>query len=151
MDLQPATVKRHGNKTVFIFKDLAITPQKFVRNDAPRAPLQQPYEGPFPVVQRGDKMFLVRLHGREKYISVDRLKPAYLINDQVDPQDRDPEDDPVINPQREETAAPRRKPEPTGSGSSTRSSTDAIRQTRTFSGPLPRPVSLNYVRGRSVL
>ncbi|KAJ8933267.1 hypothetical protein NQ318_003733 [Aromia moschata] len=106
-------LKRHGNKKVFIFKDLAITPQVFVRNYAPRAPLQQPYEGPFPVVQRGDKTFLVRIHGREKHISVDRLKPAYLINDQVDPQDRDPEDDPVIIPQREETAAPRREPEPT--------------------------------------
>ncbi|KAJ8944791.1 hypothetical protein NQ318_003659 [Aromia moschata] len=52
----------------------------FVRNDAPRAPLQQPYEGPFPVVQRGDKTFLVRIHGREKHISVDRFKPAYLIS-----------------------------------------------------------------------
>ncbi|KAJ8952120.1 hypothetical protein NQ318_018456 [Aromia moschata] len=85
----------------------------FVRNDAPRAPLQQPYEGPFPVVQRCDKTFLVRIHGRTKHISLDRLKPTYLINDQVDPQDRDPQDDPVIIPQREETAAPRREPEPT--------------------------------------
>ncbi|KAJ8945802.1 hypothetical protein NQ318_003070 [Aromia moschata] len=93
-------IKRHGNKKVFIFKDLAITPQ-------------QPYEGPFPVVQRGYKTFLVRIHVREKHISMDRLKPAYLINDQVDPLDRDPEDDPVIIPQREETAAPRREPEPT--------------------------------------
>ncbi|KAJ8953842.1 hypothetical protein NQ318_006693 [Aromia moschata] len=66
-----------------------------------------------PVVQRGDKTFLVRIHGREKHISVDRLKPAYLINDQVDPQDRDPEDHSVIIPQREETAAPRREPEST--------------------------------------
>ncbi|KAJ8949282.1 hypothetical protein NQ318_022798, partial [Aromia moschata] len=104
-DLQPAPVKRHDNKKVFIFEDLTITPQVFVRNDAPRASLQEPYEGPFPVMQRGDKMFLVQIHGREKHISVDILKPVYLINDQVDPQDCDPEDDPVIIPQRKKTAA----------------------------------------------
>ncbi|KAJ8940512.1 hypothetical protein NQ318_009605, partial [Aromia moschata] len=106
----------------------------------PEPRYSNPTKDPFPVVQRGDKTFLVRIHGREKHISVDRLKPAYLINDQVDPQNRDPEDNPVIIPPtgRNSSSSPGART----NACSTRSSTHAIRQTCTLSGPVTKPGTL---------
>nr|XP_039260864.1 uncharacterized protein LOC120337210 [Styela clava] len=50
----------------------------FIRRDAHRSPLQRPYEGPFEVLQHGNKTFKVQIGNRSETISVDRLKPAHL-------------------------------------------------------------------------
>ena len=50
----------------------------FVRNDAVRKPLQTPYEGPYPVLERTDKFFKLNINGT---VSIDRLKPAYTDSD----------------------------------------------------------------------
>ena len=49
----------------------------FVRRDAHRTPFQRPYEGPFKVMQAGDKNFTTD-RGQKEFISVDRLKPACI-------------------------------------------------------------------------
>ena len=41
-------------------------------------PLQRPYDGPFPVLDRHDKYFRIALPGHNDTVSIDRLKPAYL-------------------------------------------------------------------------
>ena len=48
----------------------------YIRHDARRLPLQQPYDGPFAVLQRGHKAFVVNRNGQPYSVSVDRLKPA---------------------------------------------------------------------------
>ena len=50
----------------------------FVRLDAHRKPHQNPYNGPYEVIEAGDKVFRVRLGDREELITIDRLKPAYM-------------------------------------------------------------------------
>ena len=50
----------------------------FVRRDAHRTPFQCPYEGPFKVMQAGDKIFTIDRGGQKEFISVDRLKPAFV-------------------------------------------------------------------------
>ena len=50
----------------------------FVRRDAHRTPFQRPYEGPFKVMQAGDKTFTTDRGGQKEFISVDRLKPACI-------------------------------------------------------------------------
>lgn len=49
-----------------------------MRHDAYRGPLRRPYDGPFPVLEPGEKDFLIDLGGRAERVSVDRLKPAHL-------------------------------------------------------------------------
>ncbi|XP_025832231.1 uncharacterized protein LOC112904996 [Agrilus planipennis] len=77
--LRPTQERRHGDRKTFIFKDLGTTNQVFIRRGGPKESLQQPYEGPYAVVQRADKTFVVNVKGRDVTVSVDRLKPAYVI------------------------------------------------------------------------
>lgn len=48
--LHPAAVNRHGEKKIFVSKDLTTASHVFVRYDGPKQPLQQPYTGPYPVI-----------------------------------------------------------------------------------------------------
>ncbi|XP_066980500.1 uncharacterized protein [Macrobrachium rosenbergii] len=48
--------------------------------DAHRPPLTRPYRGPYRVVNRASKAYLINIHGREDWVSVDRLKPAFLMD-----------------------------------------------------------------------
>ena len=49
-----------------------------IRRDSHRTPLQRPYEGPFKVLQPGEKNFTIDIGGRKDTVSVDRLKPAHI-------------------------------------------------------------------------
>ncbi|KZC08079.1 hypothetical protein WN55_10800 [Dufourea novaeangliae] len=80
-DLRPVMGSRHGQRKIFVFKHLDNVSHVFVRVDAVRGPLQNPYEGPFPVVCRSGKTFIVRIRGKDTTISIDRLKPAYVFED----------------------------------------------------------------------
>ena len=52
----------------------------FVRVDAHKPPLSPAYSGPYPVLQRGEKAFKLKMNNGESYVSIDRLKVAYLEN-----------------------------------------------------------------------
>jgi len=60
---------------------MTTTPQVFIRHDAPTGTLQPPYDGPYEVISWGEKTFKLRIRGRPIHISVDRLKPAYILED----------------------------------------------------------------------
>lgn len=51
--------------------------------DTVRKPLQPPYEGPYSVIERHDKYFIVQFPNRKISVSIDRLKPAYILNDNM--------------------------------------------------------------------
>jgi hypothetical protein len=73
--------KKHGEKSTFIFKDMKTTPQVFVRHGPALGTLQQPYDGPYKVLSRGLKTFKIKINGKAVNISIDRLKPAYLLKE----------------------------------------------------------------------
>ncbi|KMQ88965.1 gag-pol protein [Lasius niger] len=78
--LRPTNGTHHGERRTFVFKDLGTTDQVFVRHDAIGGPLQQPYDGPYRVVSRNARTFVVHIRGKDVTVSVDRLKPAYVID-----------------------------------------------------------------------
>ncbi|GBN77053.1 Retrovirus-related Pol polyprotein from transposon 412 [Araneus ventricosus] len=65
-------------------KDLHTCTHVFIRIDRVRKSLEPPYDGPFPVVKRHDKYFTVTIKGKDITISIDRLKPAYLLLTEID-------------------------------------------------------------------
>ena len=48
----------------------------FVRHGARRTPLARPYDGPYRVLEKGEKFFRVKVGAKEQVVTVDRLKPA---------------------------------------------------------------------------
>ena len=77
-DLAPCRPSKPNNPTSYVPADLKSCEYVFVREDAHKPPLSSPYRGPFLVLSRTDKSFRVQLSNREDWISIDRLKPAYV-------------------------------------------------------------------------
>ena len=77
-DLAPCRPSKPNNTTSYVPADLQSCEYVFVREDAHKPPLSSPYRGPFLVLYRTDKSFRVQLNNREDWISIDRLKPAYV-------------------------------------------------------------------------
>ena len=78
----PVPTSQHGLPKACVPPSLRTAGYVFIRHDAHRGPFRPPYDGPFRVLEAGDKAFLVDIGGRPDYISVDRLKPAHLDLDQ---------------------------------------------------------------------
>ncbi|KAG7295059.1 hypothetical protein JYU34_022529 [Plutella xylostella] len=63
----------------FVHPDLQNCEFVFVRDDTVRKPLKPPYDGPYRVVKKGTKVFVIQYPNRQAAISIDRLKPAYIL------------------------------------------------------------------------
>ncbi|KAK3884912.1 hypothetical protein Pcinc_010841 [Petrolisthes cinctipes] len=76
----PATWRRRIFDTVHGLTHLSIRVIKtmIAAKDTIRSPLAKPYEGPFRVLQRQPKTFIIDYGGRHETVSVDRLKPAHI-------------------------------------------------------------------------
>ena len=78
--LQYRQPRSPSSNPTFVHKDLTNCTHVFVRNDAKKPPLQPTYIGPFKVVDRKSRHFVIaRNDGRTDTVSIDRLKPAYSI------------------------------------------------------------------------
>lgn len=83
--LSPTPVARHHNKErPFVYKDLATCTHVFVRNDTVRRPLTPPYDGSYEVLERYDKYFKIQTPRRTTMVSLDRLKPAYILIEEAE-------------------------------------------------------------------
>ena len=71
-------MSRHSTPSTAIPLSLATADFVFIGKDSHRPPLIPPYEGPFRVLHRGEKVFELDLGGRKEAVSIDRLKPAYI-------------------------------------------------------------------------
>jgi len=78
----PVPTSHHGSSKSSVPPELHSSQYVFVRRDSHRSPFQRPYEGPFKVVESGNKVFKINMGGRTETISIDRLKPAHLDIDQ---------------------------------------------------------------------
>lgn len=106
-NLRPIPTKHHdsnNNNKVFVFKDLATCSHVFLREDALRGSLQPAYTGPHEIIKRGLKVFKILIKGKHITVSVDRLKPAYILCDDAAPSQ--PPSEPPEPPQPQSTPQP---------------------------------------------
>ncbi|GBO36685.1 hypothetical protein AVEN_102765-1, partial [Araneus ventricosus] len=74
----PRTTRRNSSR-IFVHKDLKNCSHVFQRIDRVKKQLESPYEGPFPVIEWKDKYFTINIKGKHVNVSLDRLKPAYIL------------------------------------------------------------------------
>lgn len=83
--IQPVPASHHVKKSVFIHKDLFTSSHVFIRDDSVRTPLQPPYNGPYQVLSRTDRNFSIQVGDKQQTVSLERLKPAFLLKTEDDP------------------------------------------------------------------
>lgn len=79
--LRPVPSSNHSKQKVFIHKEMETCTHVFVRRDGVKKPLQSNYDGPFEIVSRQRKHYTVKIKGKNKTISLDRLKPMFIAHD----------------------------------------------------------------------
>ncbi|KAG8190889.1 hypothetical protein JTE90_010314 [Oedothorax gibbosus] len=78
--LRPTPATDHGKHSPFVQKDLENCTHVFLRTDRVKKPLESPYQGPFLVTRRTNKVFTILLDSNtETTVSIDRVKPAYIL------------------------------------------------------------------------
>uniref|UniRef100_A0A0L8HF87 DUF7041 domain-containing protein n=1 Tax=Octopus bimaculoides TaxID=37653 RepID=A0A0L8HF87_OCTBM len=69
---------RQQNTTTHVLKDINSWTHVFIRNDGISAQLWPPYSGPYKVLDRQPKYFVLEMAGKRNTVSVDRLKKAFI-------------------------------------------------------------------------
>ncbi|XP_045502888.1 uncharacterized protein LOC123699880 [Colias croceus] len=69
-------------RTGFVYVYSCIHTERY--SSSTRAPLTPPYDGPYEVLKRYDKYYQIQLPLRTTVVSIDRLKPAYILNEEVE-------------------------------------------------------------------
>lgn len=77
--LRPRSNKDYGKHYSYVNADLRSTKNVWLRQEV-RTTLDNPYKGPYRVIERNDKTFVIDIDGINKRVSIDRLKPAYTYN-----------------------------------------------------------------------
>ena len=90
-DIRPAQTSDHGKTSTFVQPELKKCTHVFLRRDAVRPSLQPPYDGPFAVIKRkSDKVYTIRVRGKDVNATVDRLKAALVLADEQGTSDNRP-------------------------------------------------------------
>ena len=77
----PCQQTYNATRKSYLPADLKSVSHVFIRVDAAKPPLTPPYTGPYKVLQRKEKSYKIQIRNSTDWISIDRLKPAYLLQD----------------------------------------------------------------------
>lgn len=80
--IRPHSRAESDARKIFVSKSLKSCTHVFIRNDVLKKSLCPAYDGPYPVLSRNDKIFKIKLPNRIIQVSIDRLKPAYILNEE---------------------------------------------------------------------
>ncbi|XP_011859115.1 PREDICTED: uncharacterized protein LOC105556630 [Vollenhovia emeryi] len=97
--VKPVPVVHHHKRRAFRFKELSACTHVFLRKDCVKKPLERPYTGPYRVLERvTDQVYSIEVNGRPMSVSVERLKPAHFVPDDVPISDVPPTTDQTTKP-----------------------------------------------------
>lgn len=75
--VEPIPPKHQSSSSCYLPNALNNCKNVFIRVDKVKTGLQAPYEGPYPIIRRCRKFFVIKRNDKNESISVDRLKPAF--------------------------------------------------------------------------
>nr|XP_015916646.1 uncharacterized protein LOC107446487 [Parasteatoda tepidariorum] len=79
--LSPSPTRNHDTKgRTFLSTDLKSCKQVFIPRDAVQPLLKPAYDGLLEVLERTDKVYKVQVCNKTKFVTIDQLKPAYILN-----------------------------------------------------------------------
>ena len=78
--LAPKPTNFHGTTKKICPTNILNWKFVFVRRDMHKNPLRKPYDGPFKVIETGEKNFKTLIGDQEDTVTVDLLKPAFVGN-----------------------------------------------------------------------
>jgi cleavage and polyadenylation specificity factor subunit 1 len=73
---------KHSNSPIYVQKELKDCTAVFVRKDRVKAPLEQPYSGPYKVIKRNEKYFTILIKQKPETVSIDRVKAAHQASEE---------------------------------------------------------------------
>ena len=85
-DLKPKDPMHHAKANIFVQQELKDCQYVYVRIDMVKKPLQRPYEGPYKVLDRSEKFFDLLIKGKKQRVTIDRIKPAFVTQEEVSQQ-----------------------------------------------------------------
>lgn len=85
-DLKPKDPMHHAKANIFVQQELKDCQYVYVRIDMVKKPLQRPYEGPYKVLDRSEKFFDLLIKGKKQRVTIDRIKPAFVTQEEVSEQ-----------------------------------------------------------------
>lgn len=100
--LNPPPPRSHTSPRTHVPNSLSSCSFVFLRDDTIRPPLSPPYTGPYQVLKRSQNTFDILINGRPTTVSVNRLKPALLEQDNTETTARSPT--PASTPQSSKTS-----------------------------------------------
>lgn len=77
----------HASTRTFVSPELSRCQFVYVRHGQPIKKLDNPYNGPYRVISRSEKFYKLDIRGKEVVTSTDRLKPAYILEENSDSSD----------------------------------------------------------------
>ncbi|XP_058791029.1 uncharacterized protein LOC131664155 [Phymastichus coffea] len=83
--LRPVPTSRHSKPGIFVFKDLEHCTHVLLREGPELRSLQQPYRGSYEVIERNDKTMTLKIYNKPITVTIDTVKPAFILNDQEPP------------------------------------------------------------------
>lgn len=83
-NIRPQQTSNHNNQRPFVHDDLATCTHVYIRDDTVKPCFTSPYEGPYEIIRRFRKDFKIKIGNRTSTISIDRLKPAFLANEDLE-------------------------------------------------------------------
>lgn len=78
-DISSVPRRQLRQKEIFVHPELEKCSHVFVRCDRISSSLTPPYSGPYKILSRTDKYFKIQEGDTQKNISIDRLKPAFML------------------------------------------------------------------------
>ncbi|GBL83132.1 hypothetical protein AVEN_165348-1 [Araneus ventricosus] len=81
--LPETPTSNHSEKPTYVCRDLSVCSHVFLRVDAVQSSLSQPYIGPYKVLPRTNKNFIILTDNKKVTVIIYRLKPAHLLLDSV--------------------------------------------------------------------